>query len=117
MPGNPSGSTACEWYPRPDSNRQAFRRGILNPLRLPIPPLGRGNALQRVIGTLVSNQRYPLSLLHRPSCRIRGRPTKVRNGVLAVLYRLLASSFKIKSSYHEWNSVRNRVRPVAEPGA
>ncbi len=28
------------WYPRPDSNRHTLRRGILNPLRLPIPPLG-----------------------------------------------------------------------------
>ena len=28
------------WCPRSDSNRQALRRRILNPLRLPIPPLG-----------------------------------------------------------------------------
>src|SRR5690606_28069816 len=29
-----------EWCPRPESNRHALRRGILSPLRLPIPPLG-----------------------------------------------------------------------------
>lgn len=29
------------WCPRPDSNRHALRRGILNPLRLPISPLGQ----------------------------------------------------------------------------
>src|SRR5690606_36093038 len=29
------------WCPRPDSNRHALRRGILSPLRLPIPPLGQ----------------------------------------------------------------------------
>ena len=28
------------WYPRPDSNRHASRRGILNPLRLPFRHLG-----------------------------------------------------------------------------
>src|SRR5690606_316908 len=30
-----------EWCPRPESNRHALRRGILSPLRLPIPPLGQ----------------------------------------------------------------------------
>ncbi len=34
-------SMISDWYPRPDSNRQTLRRGILNPLRLPIPPLGQ----------------------------------------------------------------------------
>ena len=29
-----------KWYPRPDSNRHASRRGILNPLRLPFRHLG-----------------------------------------------------------------------------
>ena len=30
-----------KWYPEPDLNRHAFRRGILNPLCLPIPPPGQ----------------------------------------------------------------------------
>ncbi len=30
-----------EWCPRPDSNRHSFQNRILNPARLPIPPLGR----------------------------------------------------------------------------
>jgi hypothetical protein len=33
-------SFADVWYPRPDSNRHASRRGILNPLRLPFRHLG-----------------------------------------------------------------------------
>lgn len=35
-----TGSESRGWYPWPDSNRQALRRRILNPLRLPIPPHG-----------------------------------------------------------------------------
>ncbi len=30
-----------EWCPRPDSNRHSFQNRILNPARLPIPPLGQ----------------------------------------------------------------------------
>ena len=32
-----------EWCPRPDSNRHSSRNRILNPARLPIPPLGHGD--------------------------------------------------------------------------
>ena len=32
------------WCPEPDSNWHTFRRRILNPLRLPIPPSGRMEA-------------------------------------------------------------------------
>ena len=32
-----------EWCPRPDSNRHSFQNRILNPARLPIPPLGQGD--------------------------------------------------------------------------
>ena len=35
------------WYPRPDSNRHARRRGILNPLRLPFRHLGNDSGLPR----------------------------------------------------------------------
>lgn len=35
------------WCPRSDSNRQASRRRILSPLRLPIPPLGPKRYLQK----------------------------------------------------------------------
>ena len=35
------------WYPRPDSNRHARRRGILNPLRLPFRHLGTGRTCSR----------------------------------------------------------------------
>ena len=31
-----------EWCPRPDSNRHSSQNRILNPARLPIPPLGHG---------------------------------------------------------------------------
>ena len=34
------------WCPEPDSNWHAFRRGILNPVRLPIPPSGLNAFLQ-----------------------------------------------------------------------
>ena len=40
--GFPAGKPICRnWYPEPDSNWHTFRRRILNPLRLPIPPSGR----------------------------------------------------------------------------
>ena len=33
-----------QWCPEPDSNWHTFRRRILNPLRLPIPPPGQVEA-------------------------------------------------------------------------
>ena len=42
------------WCPEPDSNWHTFRRRILNPLRLPIPPSGRmeaGLSLNHFLGS------------------------------------------------------------------
>ena len=38
----PDEAPGIPWYPRSDSNRQALRRGILNPLRLPFRHSGPG---------------------------------------------------------------------------
>ena len=32
--------THLVWYPRPESNRHSRKNRILNPARLPVPPLG-----------------------------------------------------------------------------
>ncbi len=55
-----------EWCPRPDSNRHSFQNRILNPARLPIPPLGqRGmplvKAVRRCKAILISLTRVPAS--------------------------------------------------------
>ena len=47
-----------QWYPEPDSNRHTLRRGILNPLRLPIPPSGRCDSQAQNYGT-VAPMDYP----------------------------------------------------------
>ena len=45
-----------KWYPEPDLNRHAFRRGILNPLCLPIPPPGHREVFFIVeIGTYLTD--------------------------------------------------------------
>ena len=61
---NPS-TDSKRWCPRSDSNRQASRRRILNPLRLPIPPLGHGGCDSAVA-------RFRLAPIHtgRGSARI-----------------------------------------------
>ena len=38
---NTAGFLCALWCPGPESNRHALRRGILSPVRLPIPPPGR----------------------------------------------------------------------------
>src|SRR6185369_7924553 len=58
--GLPSGKPFCNyWCPGPDSNRHTFRRRILNPLRLPIPPPGQsegGLSTNHFFGSSVSEQ-------------------------------------------------------------
>lgn len=38
----------CGWCPEGDSNSHSFRKRILNPPRLPIPPSGRGAQYKEV---------------------------------------------------------------------
>src|SRR5690606_37484393 len=52
------------WCPRPDSNRYALRRGILSPLCLPVPPLGRG------VATLTHQQARCAAVAARPPTRL-----------------------------------------------
>lgn len=51
------------WYPRPDSNRHASRRGILSPLRLPISPPGHFLDEAHLIWNVYCTWKFDLSLL------------------------------------------------------
>ena len=57
-----------KWCPRPDSNRHSFQNRILNPARLPIPPLGqRGMPLAK--GELGCNRTLEESVVLSSSCK------------------------------------------------